>query len=56
MKISITREGVFADGVKINNVTRVDVMNLNPIEDMEVVLHIAASEIEVNHKRLGVKE
>ena len=28
-------------------------MNLNPIEDMEVVLHIAASEIEVDHKRLG---
>ena len=56
MKISIIPGGVFVDGVKINNVTRVDVMNLNPIEDMEVVLHIAASEIEVDHKRLGIKE
>lgn len=55
MKIAITPEGVFADGTKINNVTRVDVVNLNPIEDMEVVLHVAVSEIEVDHKRLGVK-
>ena len=56
MKIAITPKGVWVDGEKINNVTRVDVINLNPAEDMEVVLHIAASEIEVDYKRMGIKE
>ena len=55
MKVAITRKGVFVDGTKIDNVTRVDVMNLNPIEDTEVVLHIAASEIEVDHGKLGIR-
>lgn len=56
MKISINNNGVFLDGQKVTEVTRVDVINLNPITDMEVVLHIAASEIEVDYQKLSVRE
>lgn len=56
MKITVNEKGVFVDGVKVDKVTRVDVINLNPTDDMEVVLHIAASEIEVDYKTLAVRE
>lgn len=53
MKISITAKGVFVDGVEVKNVTHADVKNLNPNEQMEVVLHISADEVEVNYRWLG---
>lgn len=53
MKVSITDKGVFVDDVEVKNVTRADVINLNPIENMEVVLHISADEVEVDYKWLG---
>ncbi len=53
MKVSITGKGVFVDDVEVKNVTRADVINLNPIENMEVVLHISADEVEVDYKWLG---
>lgn len=56
MEVCINSKGVFVDGTEIKNVTRVDVINLNPVTDMEVVLHITANKIEVNHKNMGVKE
>lgn len=56
MKGSITDKGVFVDGTKIDRVTRVDVVNLNPQDDSEVILYIMASEVEVDHKHLGVRE
>ena len=56
MKVSITSKGVFVGGQEIKNVIRADVINLNPLGDAEVVLHITASEGEVDHKHLGVKE
>lgn len=56
MKIEVNSKGVFADGNKIDNVTRVDVINLSPVADTEVVIHIAANEIEVDHKNMKVRE
>lgn len=56
MKVSVTDKGVFVNGIKLDRVTRVDVVNLNPQDDAEVVIHIAASEIEIDHKHLGVRE
>ena len=56
MKIEISAGGVFIDGIKIKKVIKADVINLNPYGDAEVVLHIAADEIEVNHKPLGIRE
>ena len=38
MKVSITANGVFIDGIKIDRVTRVDVVNLNQQCDANVVL------------------
>lgn len=55
MKISITPKGIFADGAKIKNVTRVDVINLNPTEDMEVVFHVATSELEIDYQNLNAE-
>ncbi len=56
MKVSVTKEGVFVDGHKVDNIIRVDVINLNPLGEAEVVLHIAADEVEIDHKHLGIKE
>lgn len=56
MKVTVTNKGVFIDGQKIDRVTQVDIKNLNLVEDMEVVLHIAASEIEVDYQTLSVRE
>ncbi len=53
MKVSISSKGVLVDGVEVKNVTRADVINLNPIERMEVVLHISADEVEADYKWLG---
>lgn len=56
MKVSITANGVFIDGIKIDRVTRVDVINLNQQCEANVVIYVAASEVEVDHKHLGVTE
>lgn len=55
MHIEVNNKGVFIDGHKVERVCRVDVINLNPIEDMEVVIHIPASEIEVDYQKLAVR-
>lgn len=56
MKISVTSKGIFVGGAEIKNVTRIGVINLNPNEDMEVVLHVATSEIEIDYRNLGARE
>lgn len=55
MKISITNKGVFVGETEIKNVTRVDVINLNLLEDMEAVLHVAVSKIEIDYQNLGAR-
>lgn len=56
VKIEISGEGVFVNGMKIDKVTRADVINLNPLGNAEVALYIAADEVVVDHKPLGIRE
>lgn len=47
MKLTVNSTGVFLDGQKVQNCTRVDVENISPINGMEVVLHVHVDEADV---------
>ena len=42
----------FLNGVAIDNVLKVDIKNINPIEKAEVVLTVSVDEIDIKHKGL----
>lgn len=52
MKLTVDKEGnVFFDGQKLNvDVIRVDLENIHRIDRMEVILHIAVDEADIQHK------
>lgn len=56
MKVEINHNGVFLDGKKIDRATRVDIMNINLVEEMDVVIHVSAEEIKVDYQLLGIRE
>lgn len=46
-KITINESGVFLDEQPVPNCTRVDIKNICPIDQMEVVLHVMANKADV---------
>lgn len=53
MKLTINETGVYLDDHKVEKCTRVDIKNIDPIGDMEVVLHVSINEADV---KWSVKE
>lgn len=53
MKLAINETGVYLDGHKVEKCTRVDIKNIDPIGDMEVVLHVSINDADV---KWSVKE
>lgn len=50
MKLSVSRDGVFLDGVEIKHCTQVDIKNINPIGDITALLHVYVDEVDVKYR------
>lgn len=53
MEIKIDETGVFLDGQPIPNCTRVDIKNICPLDQIEVVLHVMANQADVQWEAKG---
>ena len=53
MKLTINETGVYLDDHKVEKCTRVDIKNIDPVDGMEVVLHVSINEADV---KWSVKE
>lgn len=53
MKLTINENGVYLDDHKVEKCTRVDIKNIDPVDGMEVVLHVSINEADV---KWSVKE
>ncbi len=47
MKLTVNHEGVWIDEKEIKNCTQIDIKNISPINEMEVVLHVHVDEADV---------
>lgn len=59
MKLKITQTGVWVDDQKIEGVSQVDIKNISPIKSIEVLLHLAVDEVDVQYyskELLRIKE
>lgn len=55
-KLTINESGVFLDERPVLNCTRVDIKNICPIDQMEVVLHVVANKADVQWEGTNHKE
>ena len=49
MKLTVNHDGVWLNNKKIQNCTQVDIKNINPIETIQVVLHLTVDEVDVQY-------
>lgn len=49
MKLKITPVGVWVDDQKIEGVSQVDIKNISSIKGIEVFLHLAVDEVDVQY-------
>lgn len=49
MKLTVSKEGVFLDGVKVPRCERVDLKNIGPMSDVDVTLHLSVDEVDIQY-------
>lgn len=49
MKLSISHDGVFLDGVKVPRCERVDLKNISYMNGVDVTLHLSVDEVDVQY-------
>lgn len=53
MKLTINETGVFLDEQPIQNCTCVEIKNICPIDQMEVILHVIVNKADVHWEVMG---
>lgn len=49
MKLTVSRKGVFLDGVEVPRCERVDLKNISCMNGMDVTLHLSVDEVDVQY-------
>ena len=49
IKLTVNHDGVWMDEKKIKNCTQIDIKNINPIDTIQVVLHLEVDEVDVQY-------
>lgn len=49
MKLKVSPKGVWLDNQEVKGCTQVDIKNINPIKDIEVLLHLTVDEVDVRY-------
>ena len=49
MKLTVNHDGVWLDENEIKNCTQIDIKNITPIDKIQVVLHLAVDEVDVQY-------
>lgn len=50
MKLRVNHSGVWLDGHKLIGCTQVDITNINPIDNIQVRLHMVVDEVDVEYR------
>ena len=51
--LEIQEGGVILNGKKIENCLSLEIKDINPVEKIEVVLHVLVDRIDVHHETMG---
>ncbi len=49
MRLTVNHDGVWLDENEIKNCTQIDIKNITPIDKIQVVLHLAVDEVDVQY-------
>lgn len=49
MKLTVNANGVWLDEHEIKNCTQVDIKNINPVDNIQVLLHLTVDEVDVQY-------
>ena len=50
MKLKVNHSGVWLDNNKLSGCTQVDIKNINPVDNIQVVLHMVVDEVDVEYR------